>query len=69
MKHDELLARIDYLDEVKDRWNGEELAVALRALVELHKPVEFSPAWKPKCDYCEIFYPCLTIQTIKKGLS
>jgi alkylhydroperoxidase family enzyme len=69
MTHDELLASIDYLDKVKDRWNGEELAAALRAVVKLHSP------WIGGCSQCVAIdggykpYPCPTIQTIEKELA
>ncbi len=69
MTYDELLARIDFLDEVKDRWNGEELAVALRAVVELHKPKPNYISTDLMCDECRTDYPCKTIQAIKKELS
>jgi len=69
MTHDELLAEINLASI------GEyaSLAVALIAVVELHKPM----FWKNlgndtdgyKCEICEgNSYPCLTIQAIEKEL-
>ena len=49
---------------------------ALRAVVELHKPIEING--EEFCDACEewtnegqkqLFYPCPTIQAIKKELN
>ena len=55
---------------------------ALRAVVELHKPVELTPPWEyvkyMACDACESWttdgayylpYPCPTIQAIEKELT
>ena len=69
MTHDELLERINELSLVDELdFTEEYLAVkAIRAVVELHKPLEDS-------DYCEEcwrsdgFYPCETIQAIEKEL-
>jgi len=70
MKHDELLTkiRVDYAIK-KNYW----ISLALRAVVELHKPM----LWKNlgndtdgyKCEVCEgNSYPCPTIQAIEKEL-
>jgi hypothetical protein len=92
MTHDELLAKVDEefgiitFDE-----NGKGLCntleakgyYALRAVVELHKPVmaftggydgEENELWAEQCSDCSNngfsqMYPCLTIQAIEKELS
>lgn len=80
MTHDELLAKIDSLNDscsVADR-----LATSLRAVVELHKPSNKGFDWMPKnlCDVCleegqeyepalDVDYPCPTIQAVEKELS
>lgn len=72
MNQEDLLDIIDY-DEAIEAY--ESLAKALRAVVELHKPVEDN-----RCEACyreEYFggkhleigkYPCSTIQAIEKEL-
>ena len=58
-----------------------ELKAQIRAVVELHKPVELTPPWEyvkyMACDACESWtndgayylpYPCPTIQAIEKEL-
>jgi len=83
MTYDELLAEIeahqnDYSPQATDvtAWG------ALRALVELHKPVlgftggydgEENELWEEQCQECSgngfsQLYPCLTIKTIEKEL-
>ena len=90
MTHDELLARIDNALESNicyERVDGivvdmyprqhdiDLLFKALRAVVELHKPIEISG--EELCDACEEWtneganyhvYPCPTIQAIEKEL-
>ena len=70
MTHDELVAEIN----LASRGEYASLAVALIAVVELHKPM----LWKNlgndtdgyKCQVCEgNSYPCPTIQTIEKELA
>lgn len=81
MTHDELLAKID------GNWTGEiansDLAIALRAVAELHKPYESAGAgwlcdWCYTCnfertglymDFAMYAYPCPTIQAIEKELA
>jgi hypothetical protein len=65
MTHDELLAKIEAAVDVeyfKESW------LALRAVVELHKPDEWND-----CSFCTgamdtYFYPCPTIKAIEKEL-
>jgi hypothetical protein len=85
MKHDELLGKIMnkratvYEDDI-----AVQLADALRAIVELHKPRESTRtqgvpnsegvsigAAEPSCDAagCREEYPCSTIQAIEKELA
>ena len=79
MTHDELLAKINE----PDHWFKPFLDIrqALRAVVELHRPVETTPPWGfdkyTACNICEVGtndgdyklnYPCLTIQAIEKEL-
>jgi hypothetical protein len=84
MTHDELLARIAKLS-ITPETNvvPSELATALMAVVELHKPTEWYGNDSLVCGYCfslnyertglemepESFkYPCQTIQAIEKEL-
>lgn len=64
MTHDELLADINeaiQYEEDKQVWK------ALRAVVELHKPV-LHPKHKYICEACNLVYPCETIEAIEKEL-
>ena len=81
MRHDELLAKIDKFEPV-DELDACNAMNALRAVVELHKPVmawtgayDYNDAelWAEQCDYCSgngfsQMYPCPTIQAIEKEL-
>jgi len=65
MTHDELISLLTTMTNhdaifMKD---------ALRAVVELHKPVEIDRELNYNCQECEWGYPCLTIQAIEKELS
>lgn len=70
MKHDELLATIhaelatNYADECGNFPIGLK---ALRAVVELHKPIEGS-IYCELCISSDFSYPCPTIQAIEKEL-
>ena len=70
MTHDELLAMIG---DITCCSGAHELA--LRAVVELHKPIEpvvpvetHDDYWYGLCDDCLKTYPCPTIQAIEKEL-
>ena len=68
MNHAELLAEIDSLNDSCSV--VEQLTTTLRAVVELHKPME---EYEHLCSACwfgdgMMSYPCPTIQTIKKEL-
>ena len=76
MTHDELLAKVSNYKNA-----GLGSLVALRAVVELHKPEEevtgmgvtfegvtTSLSTQLRCD-CKAQYPCLTIQAIEKELA
>ena len=67
MTHDELLAKVS---NYKDAGLGS--LVALRAVVELHKPLTTPNNFThcPECQYGSASgsYPCKTIQAIKKEL-
>ena len=68
MSHDELLAKIDTLEA---RYTDYPSYLALRAVVELHKPTEIKYKWVEdglSCLPCLTDYPCLTIQAIEKEL-
>ena len=77
MTHEELLEKIkreeDYLKTYAEGY-GFVVTDALRAVVELHKPLDNLIA--EFCSHCtemsgkDIYtlYPCLTIQAIEKGL-
>ena len=74
MTHDELLERLEELKwEVGDSGINEEskAVYALRAVVELHRPVhnayDTDYSWWG-CLMCEEVYPCPTIQAIEKEL-
>jgi hypothetical protein len=72
MTHDELLDRIAQ-EGLKPYGNvmNTNLVLALRAVVELHKPrpePKNSP-FKDSCNGCSKTYPCKTIQAIEKELS
>lgn len=82
MTHDELLAKIEASGFVQGKdyvWSLDGPAVkkanaALRAVVELHKPVQDKKLWCEGCrveddDWYSIEYPCPTIQAIEKELS
>jgi len=65
MTHDELISLLTTMTNhdaifMKD---------ALRAVVELHKPVEIDRELNYNCQECEWGYPCPTIQAIEKELS
>ena len=68
MTHDELLAKIETLEA---RYTDYPSYLALRAVVELHKP-NLIPDWVPtEAEYicwCAHPYPCPTIQTIEGKL-
>ena len=78
MTHDELLAMIDTLEA---SYTDYPSYLALRAVVELHKPKEEDgKLWceHEVCydhieflerDNCDCFYPCPTIQAIEKALT
>ena len=69
MTHDELLASIiDYGQNGPIDYGQIDLSKALRAVVELHKPVEGK--FGLSCLKCRDYenYPCSTIQAIEKEL-
>jgi len=69
MTHDELLAKINYDIEGNPY---DEYMSAIRAVVELHKPIKYRTPLKIRtgCNVCEnnLRYPCETIQAIEKEL-
>lgn len=74
MTHDELLARIAKLS-ITPETNvvPSELATALMAVVELHKPNDNDFDFPDQHEYCVICpdfkYPCQTIRAIEKELT
>ena len=73
MTHDELLAKIDDFIVFRGALKN-DFVYALRAVVELHKPMSDR---MPDCAECVtihqgetdvVFYPCPTIQAIEKEL-
>ena len=81
MSNDELLAKIDYTVAIYEGLSVLDTRVltaylkVLRAVVELHKPIEpVAPVethddyWYGLCDDCLKTYPCPTIQAIEKEL-
>lgn len=73
MTHEELLARIEDDEKFLEQYFGAKFKgqSALRAVVELHKPVEGHEHLCSSCLFGDFLqaYPCLTIQTIEKELS
>ncbi len=76
MTHDELLTKIDNF-EPDDELDSVKSMNALRAVVELHKPISDNSCSDPGCcggpypDLCGIcseHYPCETIEAIEKEL-
>ena len=72
MTHDELLAELTDTEPVYARAT---LYSTLRAVVELHKPVQSYMFEEEACSHCsskedrlEILYPCQTIQAIEKEM-
>ncbi len=67
MTHDELLSEIDFdlADSPHDKY-----ILSIRAVVELHKPVEGNEHLCSSCLFGDFLqgYPCLTIQAIGKEL-
>ena len=69
MTHDELSRQLEGL------WHDSYKApgyMALRAVVEFHKPICDDPNCcinQGGCECGEDFYPCLTVQVIEKELS
>ena len=74
MTHDELLAKIQSDYEENKHFRDEpkwKPFAALRAVVELHKPLTMSKVnYCPECQYGSAAgsYPCSTIQVIEKEL-
>jgi hypothetical protein len=69
MTHNELLAKIDSKQE--DYYADDQSLNALRAVVELHKPLTLNNVIHcPECQYGSAAgtYPCKTIQAIEKEL-
>ena len=87
MTHDELLGKVDWIENTATptehcevelcELNLRQLASALRAVVELHKPIVYAQT-QLRCPICvwsddwdaELYsYPCPTIQAIEKELA
>ena len=77
MTHEELLARIDLIISIgyaqegfaEYAANGTKAEQALRAVVELHKPMEDFTNVCGECAFeAVVLYPCPTIQAIEKEL-
>jgi len=78
MTHDELLELINnYKIYAPVDYGQFDLTNALRAVVELHKPIYDNSCFDPDCcggpypdlcDGCKDDYPCPTIQAIEKEL-
>jgi len=64
----------EWWEKIKKTWNHQNarwlLGDALRAVVELHKPEEYTKSeWGIYCPICKIDYPCATIQATEKELA
>ena len=61
-----------WLDEERAIWTSTErqALAALRAVVELHKPVLGfgGPGTSEDCNHCHVAYPCPTIRAIEKAV-
>ena len=78
MTHEELLVRVKLYDDWAKGGYTPAVFQALRAVVELHKPIKsFGDERYMACDHCEewstedalqVAYPCPTIQAIEKEL-
>ena len=72
MTHDELLAKIDQQkDNAFEGFVFSDAFDALRAVVELHKPIELNVGDEfhyEGCLQCDRQYPCPTIQAIQEQL-
>ena len=86
MTHDELMEQVKFKVELAEMQYLQELlepVSALRAVVQLHKPVmqwsggydgEENELWEEQCQECSgnefsQMYPCQTIQAIEKELA
>jgi hypothetical protein len=67
LTHDELLSRIDKNWDADYDYCDERRTQALRAVVEIHKPVLHSKH-NYICEGCNLVYPCDTIEAIEKEL-
>ena len=86
MTYDKIIAKMDDFNVGLSNGFGDvktlvQFVNALRAVVELHKPIETTPPWSSDkytaCNVCEVGtnegdykldYPCSTIQVIEKEL-
>jgi hypothetical protein len=76
MTHDELLAKIDKIEEDACWYQQSDgrcddmhdVIRAFRAVVELHRPEEQDHKQYKKCWNCNLVYPCPTVQSIEKEL-
>ena len=69
MTHDELLTRLLVTDKTNMTMEVIKWQLALRAVVELHKPSENDSWGSVVCVKCPTWeYPCPTIQAIEKEL-
>ena len=75
MTHDELLTKLWILPaDVSELQHGAKAVQALRAVVEMHKPIQDKKLWCEGCrveddDWYSTEYPCPTIQVIEKELN
>jgi hypothetical protein len=67
MNYEELVEILEHT--AQDGTADEPILIALRAVVELHKPDDYCcPVCGPSLDICGVEYPCPTIQAIEKEL-
>jgi hypothetical protein len=72
MTHDELLKRVQYNQGYQMGLDGYKICSALRAVVELHRPLELvssSMCLECSSDDSVVSYPCPTINNIEKELA
>ena len=77
MTHDQLLDRIEDIEYWQEQYAGKTFMKAIRAVVELHKPIKDEWIEYITCKACRVGdddhysveYPCQTIETIEKALN
>jgi hypothetical protein len=77
MTHDELLDKIEDIEYWQEQYAGKTFMKAIRAVVELHKPIKDEWIEYTTCKACRVDmddhyspeYPCPTIQAITRNIN